>query len=72
MSKHQYKPTCKVCGDHFDLKRFQLGYAVCLLCGEELARSVKHTVVPMHKSNYVACFSREDLIGINNKGGLVK
>ena len=68
----KYKPTCKVCGDHFDLKRFQLGYAVCLFCGEEMARQVKHTVVPMHKSNYVACFSREDLIGINNKGGIVK
>jgi len=28
--------------------------------------------VPMHKSNYVACFNMEDLKGINNKGGLVK
>jgi hypothetical protein len=28
--------------------------------------------VPMHKSNYIACFNRDDLKGINNKGGLIK
>ena len=70
MSK--YKPTCKICGDSFPLKRFQLGYAVCLWCGEDIAKAKKYTVVPMHKSNYVACFNRDDLIGINQKGGLVK
>lgn len=70
MSK--YKPTCKVCGDEFPLKRFQLGYAVCLECGEEIAMQKRYTVVPMHKSNYVACFNLDDLKGINNKGGLIK
>ena len=70
MSK--YKPTCKLCGDGFEYKRFQLGYAVCLSCGEDIAKSKKFTVVPMHKSNYIACFSMEDLKGINNKGGNVK
>ena len=68
----RYKPTCKVCGDEFAYKRFTLGYAVCLDCGEDIARQKKYTVVPMHKSNYVACFSLDDLKGINNKGGLVK
>jgi RNA polymerase-binding transcription factor DksA len=70
MSK--YKPTCKVCGDEFPLGRFQLGYAVCLECGEEIAMQKRYTVVPMHKSNYVACFNLDDLKGINNKGGLIK
>jgi len=32
----------------------------------------KHTIVPMHKSNYVPITNREDLMGINNKGGLVR
>ena len=67
-----YKPTCKVCGDEFEFKRFKLGYAVCLECGEEIARDKIFTVVPMHKSNYVAVFNRDDLKGINNKGGLIK
>ena len=70
MSK--YKPTCKICGDTFPPKRFALGYAVCLECGEEIARQKIFTVVPMHKSNYVACFNRDDLKGINNNGGLIK
>lgn len=30
------------------------------------------TVVPMHKSNYFLCTNRDDLKGINNKGGLVR
>jgi ribosomal protein L37AE/L43A len=70
MSK--YKPTCKLCGDEFATARFNLGIAVCLDCGDTLAKERKFTVVPMHKSNYVACFNRDDLKGINNKGGLIK
>jgi len=40
-----------------------------LTCGEQEARGVKHTVVPMHKSNYTVITDRRDLMGINNKGG---
>jgi hypothetical protein len=43
-----------------------------MACGEMLARAVKRTVVPMHKSNYFLCTDLEDLKGINNKGGLVR
>ena len=68
----KFKPTCKLCGDEFATARFNLGIAVCLDCGDEIARERKFTVVPMHKSNYVACFNRDDLKGINNKGGLIK
>jgi hypothetical protein len=72
MSK--FKPTCKICGDNiFPPERFtKLNIAVCLNCGDEIAHERKFTVVPMHKSNYVACFNRDDLKGINNKGGLIK
>ena len=68
----KYIPRCKLCGEPYELGRMKLGYAVCLDCGDEIAGERKFTVVPMHKSNYVACFDMADLKGINNKGGLVK
>ena len=46
------------------------GYDTCLDCGEENALQVKHTIVPMHKSNYVVVSDKSLLKGINNKGGL--
>jgi ribosomal protein L37AE/L43A len=66
------KPLCRTCGEPFAKARHAAGYRVCLLCGEEQARAVKHTIVPMHKSNYVVMTNRLDLQGINNKGGLVR
>jgi hypothetical protein len=45
---------------------------LCLDCGEVAAKKVKHTIAPMHKSNYVVITNRTDLVGLNNKGGLVK
>ena len=62
---------CK-CGNEISEGRYALGYILCLVCGEAQAKERKFTVVPMHKSNYVAMFNRDDLQGINNKGGLVK
>ena len=70
MSK--YKPTCKICGEEYAYGRWRKGYAVCLECGDVIAKERKFTVVPMHKSNYIACFNRDELKGINNKGGLIK
>lgn len=61
-----------VCGGEIHPQRFALGYRVCLACGESEAKKRKFTVVPMHKSNYVAMFNMADLKGINNKGGLIK
>jgi hypothetical protein len=29
-------------------------------------------VAPMHKSNYMLITNTDDLVGLNNKGGLVK
>lgn len=34
---HTSAPTCRHCGDDIDPRRFQLGYRVCLWCGEEAA-----------------------------------
>lgn len=65
MSK--YKPTCKVCGDEFAYKRFTLGYAVCLDCGEDIARQKKHTIAPLNKSNYYFISDPELLKQLNPK-----
>ena len=65
---------CIVCGDEVDARRVALGYKVCLFCGEELARveRLSWCVAPMHKSNYMLITRKEDLEGLNNKGGIVK
>jgi hypothetical protein len=52
--------------------RWQLGYFTCLICGEAEARAVIHTVLPLHKSNYMMPANREEIVGFNNKGGLVR
>ena len=52
--------------------RWDLGYRVCLVHGDEVAKARRFTVVPMHKSNYVAVFDRDLLTGVNQKGGIVK
>lgn len=73
MTKHAtYTPRCMQCGEQYPLARLHLGYSFCLPCGDEIAKERKFTVVPMHKSNYVCITDRTDLLGINNKGGLVK
>jgi ribosomal protein L37AE/L43A len=63
---------CRKCDDHVAKKRWDLGYKVCLSCGDEIASRVLRCVVPMHKSNYMLVTNRDDLIGVNTKGGLVK
>jgi hypothetical protein len=66
--------NCCWCGDDVAAARWALGYRVCLWCGEEQARAEQTSwcVAPMHKSNYVLITNKADLIGLNNKGGLVK
>jgi len=63
---------CLQCGRDFDLARFKLGYKVCMVCGDKLAKGVRRCVVPMHKSNYMMITDMNDLKGINNKGGLFR
>ena len=68
----EYKNLCIKCGDHVLDARYRLGYTTCLKCGEVDARKHKHTIAPMHKSNYMVITNKLDLQGLNNKGGLVK
>ena len=63
---------CNYCGEYLTKARWELGYRTCLECGEQQAQQARHTIVPMHKSNYMPVFNRADLLGINNKGGIVK
>ena len=67
MSKR--RPICAECGRVYQYEREALGYDTCTQCGEYQARKVKHTIAPMHKSNYVVISNLKDLEGINNKGG---
>jgi hypothetical protein len=64
--------TCPQCGDAVPAARVALGRRLCLPCGEEHARQERQswTIAPLHKSNYMLLTSKEDLKGINNKGGL--
>lgn len=61
---------CTKCGEPVPPGRVSLGYTICMPCGERGARTKRHCIVPMHKGNYVPVTNREDLRGINNKGGL--
>jgi len=57
---------CVVCRtEEVAAKRVEAGFITCLECGEVDARKVKHTVVPMHKSNYVVVSDRELLKCLN-------
>jgi len=64
------KPLCSRCGETYAPKRANAGYQLCLPCGEDDARSRRFTIAPMHKSNYMLITDRNDLRGLNNKGGL--
>lgn len=65
------KTLCKACHESpVPQARRKLGYVVCMSCGEKQASKVRHTIAPMHKSNYMLFTNLDDLKGINNKGGL--
>jgi ribosomal protein L37AE/L43A len=67
------KQLCNRChADFVEDERVVLGYLSCLPCGEKAAKQRKHTIVPMHKSNYMVITDRRDLMGINNKGGFYR
>jgi hypothetical protein len=66
--------NCCWCGDDVASGRWALGIRCCLTCGETQAVKDRATwcVAPMHKSNYMLITNRQDLAGLNNKGGIVK
>ena len=63
---------CRVSNKSIPKGRSVLGYKVCIEHVEAIAKERVLCVAPMHKSNYVLVSDRRDLIGLNNKGGLVK
>jgi len=69
---NEYNNLCVKCFSHVLQARWELGYNTCLQCGDEIAKQKKHTIAPMHKSNYMVITNQADLKGLNNKGGLVK
>lgn len=65
------KHICPQCGDAVPAARVALGRRLCLPCGEEHARVERTSwcIAPLHKSNYILLTNREDLKGVNSKGG---
>ena len=72
MIDENFTPQCKLCGMTYAAERLAIGYAICMPCGNDLASRIVRTIAPMHKSNYMLITDRTDLVGLNNKGGLVK
>lgn len=58
---------CVNCSEPVNKLRWGLGYKTCLDCGEAIARSIKHCIVPLHKSNYQPIRDLNLLKGINSK-----
>ena len=54
---------------HCDLSilpaRSALGYDTCLSCGEKEAKKIRHTIVPLTKSNYIVVSDLSLLKGLN-------
>ena len=63
--------VCRKCKRKFNIRRAAIGYTICMDKACEDAPPIR-TVVPMHKSNYILSTNREDLKGINNKGGFYR
>jgi hypothetical protein len=76
LRKENTMPNCKHCKKSFPQARFdalegQPSQSYCI-DHAHLAPRVVRTVAPMHKSNNILITNRADLIGLNNKGGLVR
>ena len=72
MADEDRRYLCTKCHwNHVEYKRWTLGRFTCLPCGEDNAKRVKHTIVPMPKSNYIVVTDRTLLFNLNSshKGG---
>lgn len=60
---------CHVCGDTIDPRRAALGKYTCIDCQIDLDRlhPVRHTIVPLNKSNYIAVRDLSMLAQLNPK-----
>ena len=63
----KYVPRCKLCGEPYELGRMKIGFAVCLDCGDEIAKDRKFTIAPLNKSNYVCITDLTMLKQLNPK-----
>ena len=63
----KYIPRCKLCGEPYELGRMKIGFAVCLDCGDEIAKDRKFTIAPLNKSNYVCITDMTMLKQLNPK-----
>ena len=63
--------VCVRCGEEVPPLRADLGYKLCLPCGEVMARQRRHTIAPLPKSNYMVFTDMSLLKGLNSshKGG---
>jgi hypothetical protein len=78
MSENLYLPICKCCYfARVEPHRAKLPDGrphprpTCMSCGEREAKTRKHTIVPMPKSNYIVVTDRNLLLNLNSshKGG---
>ena len=58
---------CLLCSDVVHKRRWALGFKLCLPCGEQQAKQVRHCIVPLNKSNYVVVSDRSVLRQLNPK-----
>lgn len=65
---------CLNCGENYPTARQELGYDICLDCGEKEAKAVtnyrKKCIVPAYnKGAYQYVWDKQQVIGIHRKGG---
>ena len=60
---------CLSCGDLYPARRAQLGYSVCLSCGEQNAieQRAGWCIVPTPKGHYTRVTNKEELKHLNQK-----
>ena len=61
--------VCISCGDEYDKARYDIGYRVCLECGEGKARNARKAwcIANISKSNYMLITQIETLSQLNQK-----
>jgi hypothetical protein len=68
MGENLYLPICTCCyATRVEPQRKHMKRPTCLACGESQARKVKHTIVPMNKSNCIVVTDRTILRQLNPK-----
>lgn len=64
----EHLPICVSCYSvRVEYGRRRMPRPTCMACGEREARNVRHTVVPMNKSNYMLVTDRAVLSQLNPK-----